>query len=208
MAAAIRILIVDDHPVVRAGLSAMIEPQADMRIVAQAGDGQEALDLFRRHQPDLTLMDLRLPVMSGVDAIGAIRSECPASRIIVLSAYTAPEDVYQALHAGAHGYLPKSSACEAVLEAIRAVHAGQRRIPESVASRLAERMSGPELTPRERAVLELIAKGKPNRDIAESLGIREGTVKGHVNSLLAKLGVRDRTQAALAALERGLVHQD
>jgi two-component system NarL family response regulator len=201
----IRVLIVDDHPVVREGLAAMIERRKDMTVVGEAGDGVEALAQFHVLRPDVTLMDLRLPGMSGVEAIDAIRAEFPDARIIVLTTYDGDEDIYRGLQAGAMAYLLKDAPREELLEAIRAVHAGQMRIPPDVASKLAERIMGPELTAREMDVLRLIAAGKTNKEIGAELNITEGTVKAHVNNILGKLGVSDRTQAVTTALRRGLV---
>lgn len=202
----IRILIADDHFVVRMGLAALINTQPDMTVVAEATDGQQAVKLFRQHRPDIALLDLRMPEMNGIEAIVAIRSEFPDARLIVLSSYDGDEDIYRALQAGARGYLLKNMLREGVLETIRTVHAGLRRIPEEVAARLAERMSRDPLTAREMEVLELIVRGKSNKEIAHALKITEGTVKIHVNNILNKLGVTDRTQAAIFALKHGLVH--
>jgi two-component system NarL family response regulator len=202
----IRIMVVDDHPIVREGFGGMIGTEPDMTVVAEARGGQEAVELFRRHHPDVTLMDLRMPGLSGVEAIRAIRRESPQSRIIVLTTYDGDEDIYRALEAGAQAYLLKDMPCEEILSAIRAVHAGQRRIPAAVGTRLAERMAGMDLSGREREVLELLVKGKSNREIATGLAITEPTVKGHVTNILGKLGVSDRTQAVIAAIKRGLSH--
>lgn len=202
----IRILIADDHFVVRMGLAALINTQPDMTVVAEATDGRQAVELFRQHRPDIALLDLRMPEMNGIEAIAAIRSEFPDARLIVLSSYDGDEDIYRALQAGARGYLLKNMLREGVLETIRTVHAGLRRIPEEVAARLAERMSRDPLTAREMEVLELIVRGKSNKEIAHALKITEGTVKIHVNNILNKLGVTDRTQAAIFALKHGLVH--
>ena len=202
----IRILIADDHFVVRMGLAALINTQPDMTVVAEATDGQQAVELFRQHRPDIALLDLRMPEMNGIEAIAAIRSEFPDARLIVLSSYDGDEDIYRALQAGARGSLLKNMLREGVLETIRTVHAGLRRIPEEVAARLAERMSRDPLTAREMEVLELIVRGKSNKEIAHALKITEGTVKIHVNNILNKLGVTDRTQAAIFALKHGLVH--
>jgi DNA-binding NarL/FixJ family response regulator len=201
-------LIVDDHPVVREGLAAMLNRQHDMTVELEAGDGQKAVDLFRTHKPDLTLMDLRLPVMSGVEAILAIKREHSAARIIVLTTYDGDEDIFRALQAGAQGYLLKDMFREELLQAIRSVHSGLKHIPSAVATRLAERVGGSELTPRELEVLRLIAKGGSNKELASELAITEGTAKGHVNNILSKLGVSDRTQAVTTALQRGIVHLD
>jgi two-component system NarL family response regulator len=204
----IRILVVDDHQVVREGLVAIINRQPDMSVVAEASNGSQAVECFRQHEPDVTLIDLRMPVMNGVDAISAIRKEHPAGRFIVLTTYDGDEDIYRALQAGARGYLLKDMFREELLAAIRAVHAGQRSIPASVAMRLAERPIGNELSGRELEVLSQIAKGKSNREIAADLSIAEGTVKGHINNILGKLGANDRTHAVTMALQRGILHID
>jgi two-component system NarL family response regulator len=204
----IRVMVVDDHPVVREGLIAIVERQPDMTVVAQCENGRQAVELFRQHRPDVTLMDLRMPVLSGVEAIREIRKDFAQSRIIVLTTYDGDEDIYRALQAGARAYLLKNMFREELLEAIKAVHAGQRRIPAHVATRLAERMGGPDLTERELEVLKLIVKGRSNKEIAAALSITEGTVKGHVNNILGKLGVGDRTEAATSALQRGIVYLD
>jgi two-component system NarL family response regulator len=202
----IRIMFVDDHPILREGLAAIIATQPDMQVVAEAGNGQQAVELFRRHQPDITLMDLRLPVMSGIEAMAAIRREFPDARFIVLTTYDGDEDVYRALQAGARAYLLKDLLRRELLDAIRAVHAGHRWMSPSVAMRLAERLPRSELTAREMDVLKLIVRGQSNKEIAATLGVAEGTIRIHVSNILSKLGVSDRTQAAVAALQRGLVH--
>jgi two-component system NarL family response regulator len=204
-AGAIRIMVVDDHPVVREGFAGMIATEPDMEVVAEASTGEEAQRLFRQHEPDVTLMDLRMPGMNGMEAIRAIRAEFPQSRFIVLTTYDGDEDIYRALQAGAQAYLLKDMLCEEILAAIRAVHAGQRRIPAAVGTRLADRMSGMELSPREQEVLQRVAQGKSNKEIASDLDITEATVKGHLTNILGKLGVTDRTQAVITALRRGLV---
>jgi DNA-binding NarL/FixJ family response regulator len=204
----IRILLADDHFVVRMGLVALINTQPDMCVVAEATNGQQALELFRQHQPDVTLMDLRMPQMDGVEAITAIRKEFPNSRFIVLTTYDGNEDIYRALQAGARAYLLKDMLGNTLLDAIRAVHAGHRRIPQQVADRLADRMFREELSAREMQVLKLIVKGKSNKEIASTLGVVEGTVKIHINNILSKLGVSDRTQATTFALQNGIVHLD
>jgi DNA-binding NarL/FixJ family response regulator len=203
---AIRILIIDDHPVVREGLSRIIVTDKNMEVVGQASNGAEALEKFRKLRPDVTLMDMRMPEMNGVQAIEAIRKEFPNARIIVLSTYDLEEDIYLAMQAGARGYMLKDSPHNELIAAINRVHSGERVIPPSIASRLAERVGGNELTARETEVLNLIVHGKSNKEIGDELGISEGTVKSHVNNLLDKLGVTDRTQAVSVALKRGIVH--
>jgi len=201
-----RILVVDDHFIVRDGFAAMLETEPDMAVAGQARSGEEAIELFRRVRPDVTLMDLRMPGMGGVEAIRAIRREFPDSRVIVLTTYDGDEDIYRALEAGAQAYLLKDMLCDEILAAIRAVHAGQRRIPAAVGTRLAESMTGQDLSEREQRVLELVATGKSNKEIAAALETTEATVEGHMTSILGKLGVTDRTQAVITALRRGLVH--
>ncbi len=202
----IRILIVEDHHVVRQGLVALLKTVPDMAVVAEAKDGKEGVRLFKEHKPDVTVMDLRLPVMSGVEAITQIRAENPSARIIVLTTFDGDEDIYRALQAGARGYLLKDMFGEELMDAIRTVHAGRTRIPPAIAERLAERMGGPSLTSRELEVLRSIVSGRSNKEIGSDLGISEATVKTHINSILSKLGVTDRTQAATTALQRGIVH--
>src|SRR5436190_8169822 len=202
----IRIMVIDDQAVVRQGFVALINTVADMEVIAEGTNGQQAIELYRLHRPDVTLMDLRMPQVGGVEAIAAIRKEFPAARIIVLTTYDGDEDIYRSLQAGAQGYLLKDMFFEELEDAIRKVHAGARRLPQVVAERLAERMGGSELTARELEVLEEIVNGKSNKEIAGSLRISEATVKSHINNILSKLGVTDRTQAATTALQRGLVH--
>jgi two-component system NarL family response regulator len=202
----IRVLVADDHFVVRIGLRAVIDPEPDMKVVAEANTGQQAVQLFRQHHPDVTLMDLRMPVMNGVEATRAIREDSPNARVIVLTTYDGDEDIYRALEAGARAYLLKEMQHEELLEVIRAVHAGQRRVPSAVGARLAEAMPRSELTRRELEVLGLVVKGFSNKRIGNALAITEGTVKIHVNSILGKMGVADRTEAATAAIRRGIVH--
>jgi len=204
----IRVMVVDDHKIVRQGLVALINTEPDLTVVAEGSDGQQAVELFRQHKPDVTLMDLRMPRLSGVEATKAIRQQSPTARIIVLTTFDGDEDIYRALQAGAQSYLLKGVSFEDLTDAIRTVHAGQRRIPAAVAERLAERMAGEELTGREVQVLELIVRGKSNKEIGAALSISEATVKSHINSLLSKLGVADRTQAATTALQRGIIHLD
>ncbi len=208
MSTSISLLVVDDHHIVRGGLVALLGTVPDMRVVAQAADGTEAIVLFRQHKPDVTLMDLRMAGMNGVETTAKIRAEFPGARIIVLTTFDGDEDIYRALQAGARGYLLKGMDTEELLAAIRAVHSGKSRIPGPVAERLAERMNGPALTDRETDVLRCIVGGNSNKEIAAALFISEATVKTHINSLLGKLGVSDRTQAATTALQRGIVHLD
>lgn len=208
MAELIQIMVVDDHHIVRQGLVALIGTLPDMKVVAEAADGVQAVESYRKHRPDITLMDLRLPTKNGVDAIIEIRREFPGARIIVLTTFDGDEDIYRALQAGAKGYLLKGMNADELTEAIRIVHAGKSRIPAVVAERLAERMGGPSLTARELDVLKLIVGGRSNKEIAGDLFISEATVKTHINSILSKLGVSDRTQAATTALQRGIVHLD
>lgn len=204
--AKIRVLVVDDHKVVRVGLRAMIGHEADMEVVAEAEDGPSALAAHAAHDPDITLVDLRLPDISGAELITRIRKTRPDAKFIILTSYDADEDVFRAIQAGAHGYLLKGTFPEGILEeAIRTVHAGQRVIPPGIAERLASRISVPALTPREISVLELVAKGLSNREISAALSTKPGTVKTHLERIYTKLGVGDRTAAALAAIQRGLV---
>jgi DNA-binding NarL/FixJ family response regulator len=202
----IRILVVDDHHVVRQGLIALLKTVPEISIVAEGSDGDQAVALYREHQPDVAILDLRMPKKNGVDAITEIKREFPAARVIVLTTFDGDEDIYRALQAGAKGYLLKDMFGEELIDAIRAVHAGKQRIPPAVAQRLAERMVGPSLTARELDVLKCIVGGKSNRDIGQELSISEATVKTHINNILGKLGVADRTQAATTALQRGIVH--
>jgi two-component system NarL family response regulator len=201
----IRVLVVEDHNVVRQGLVALLNVAGGLTVVGEAADGVEAIGQIRKHKPDITLIDLRLPRMSGVDVIERIRMEEPHSRFIVLTTYDGDEDIYRALKAGAKAYLLKGMTSEELISTIHAVHAGRTHIPPAIAERLAERMGAQELTPREFDVLEQIVHGKSNREIAAELEVSEATVKTHINSLLGKLGVSDRTQAATAAIQRGIV---
>jgi two-component system NarL family response regulator len=205
-ATAIRVLIVDDHPIVREGLAALVNRRADMVVVAEAGDGREAVAQYLKHRPDVTLMDLRLPEVDGVTAIQAIRRENAAAAILVLTTFDGDEDIHRALRAGAKGYLLKDTPRAHLMDAIRAVRAGQTWIPQEVAAKLADRITAQDLSPREREVLTLIARGNSNQEIGVALSITEGTVKVHVNSLLTKLDARDRTQAVTTALKRGILH--
>ena len=204
----IRILSVEDHPVFREGLATIIGSQPDMLLVAQASNAVEAVGEFRRHRPDITLMDLRMPGTGGVEAITAIRKEFPDARIIVLTTFDGDEDIFRAIQAGARAYLLKGMSADELIDAIQTVHRGRSRIPPAIAERLAERVSGNALTERETEVLKTIVAGKSNKEIAAALFISEATVKTHINNLLSKLGVTDRTQAATMALHRGIVHLD
>lgn len=201
----IRVLVVEDHNVVRQGLVALLKLAGGLEVVGEAADGVEAITQFRKHQPEITLIDLRLPRMSGVDVIERIRMETPQARFIVLTTYDGDEDIYRALKAGARAYLLKGMTTEDLISTIRTVHAGKSYIPPAIAERLAERVGAQELTPRELDVLEQIVRGKSNREIGGELNVSEATVKTHINSLLGKLGVTDRTQAATAAIQRGIV---
>ena len=202
----IRIMVIDDQAVVRQGFVALINTVPDMEVIAEGINGQQAIDLYSQHTPDVTLIDLRMPVVGGVQAISAIRQKFPDARLIVLTTYDGDEDIYRSLQAGARGYLLKDVFFEELEAAIRTVHAGSRHIPAAVAQRLAERMANSDLTGREMEVLELIVRGQSNKEIGASLAISEATVKSHINSILSKLGVSDRTQAVTTALQRGLVH--
>ena len=199
-------MVIDDQAVVRQGFVSLINTVPDMEVIAEGINGQQAIDLYNEHTPDITLIDLRMPVMSGVEAIAAIRSKFPDARLIVLTTYDGDEDIYRSLQAGAKGYLLKDVFFEELETAIRTVHAGSRHIPAAIAMRLAERMSSTDLTSREMEVLELIVRGQSNKEIGASLSISEATVKSHINNILSKLGVTDRTQAVTTALQRGLVH--
>lgn len=201
----IRIVVADDHPVVREGLSAILCRQPDMEVVGEAGSGREAVELVSRLSPDIVLMDLRMPDLGGVEAIARIHEQQPECGILVLTVYDGDQDIVRALRAGAQAYLLKDTYREELLEAVRAVHRGQRRIPPEVARRLAEHVANPGLTERELEVLRQMVRGLSNDEIGRSLFISESTVKGHVNSIFGKLGARDRTQAVTTALRRGIV---
>jgi DNA-binding NarL/FixJ family response regulator len=202
----IRVLIVDDHPIMRVGIAAIIDAQPDMEIVGQAGSAAEAERIFAEKLPDLTLMDLRLPDRNGVEAIRSIRASSPKARIVVLTTYEGHEDIHQALQAGAQGYLIKGMPHESLIKALYRVHSGHRFLPQLVTQALSARMPGSLLSPREQQVLQLMFAGKSNREIAETLEIKEATVKSHVSVILMRLNVTDRTQAVVESLKRGLVH--
>jgi DNA-binding NarL/FixJ family response regulator len=203
--ARIRVFAVDDHPLLREGIAALVNSQPDMVLVAQSASGREAIQEFRKHKPDVTLMDLRLPDMSGIDTMIAIRTDFPEVRVVVLTTFDGDVEIHRALEAGARGYLLKSMPPRELVEAIRQVHAGKKRIPPEVAAHIAEHMSEETLTPREIDVLRHIAGGNRNRDIAERLFISEETVKVHVKHVMEKLGASDRTQAVAIAVRRGII---
>ena len=202
----IRILIADDHPVIRNGLTTIVHYKPEMEIVAEATNGLEAIEQFRQHQPDVTLMDLRMPEMGGVDAIITIRQEFPAARIIILTTYEGDEDVYRGLQSGACGYIFKNVPMDEIIRAVHTVHGGKKYIPPEVGEKLSERLNRPQLSPREQEVLQLVAQGKSNQEIADDLHLSESAIKYHINNLLSKLGVSDRTQATIVALKRGMVN--
>ena len=201
----IRVLAVDDHPLLLKGIAALMMGEQDMELVGEANTGREALDLFRKLQPDITLMDLQMPEMSGIDALSAIRGEFPDARIIVLTSYAGDIQVSRALRSGARGYLLKDMLRKELLETIRAVHAGQKRLSSEAAAEIAEHATDDALTPREIDVLRLIAAGNANKEIATQLGLTEETVKSHVKNILPKLGANDRTHAVTIALKRGII---
>ncbi|HTS24953.1 MAG TPA: response regulator transcription factor [Bryobacteraceae bacterium] len=206
MSEPIRILVAEDHLVARVGVSTIVNMQPDMTVVAEASNGQQAVELFRKHLPDVTLLDLRMPGMTGVEAATVIRREYPSARMIALTTYGGDEDIRRALAAGVQAYLTKDVLHDELLKAIRAVHAGQTYLPAAVAAALAAQIPRPDLSAREIQVLELIVQGLANKQIAYSLSIAEHTVKNHVKNILSKLGVQDRTQAATAAIQRGIIH--
>lgn len=201
----IRVLSADDHPLLREGIAALIGNQSDMQLIGEASNGREALEQFRKQRPDITLMDLQMPEMSGIDAISAIRGEFPDAKIIVLTTYSGDFQVSRALKAGARGYLLKDMLRQELLGTIRAVHAGQKRLSAEVAAEIAEHATDDVLTPREIDVLRLLANGNANKEIAGKLSLTEETVKGHVKNILAKLGVHDRTHAVTIGLKRGII---
>jgi two-component system, NarL family, response regulator len=202
----IKVMVVDDHPLMRVGVASIVNARIDMTVVAQAGTGEEAVTLFSKHKPDVTLMDLRLPGMSGVESIRSIREANPRARFVVLTTYEGDADIHRALEAGAQGYVIKGMPYQILVEALQRVHKGGRFLPPPVARALASRMPDSELSAREQEVLSLLASGKSNKDIAASLHITEATVKCHVSAILLQLNVSDRTEAVITALQRGLVH--
>jgi DNA-binding NarL/FixJ family response regulator len=201
----IRILTVDDHPLLRKGIAALVNAEPDMKLVGEASNGQEAIESFRLHRPDVTLMDIQMPSFNGIEATSAIQSEFPDARIIVLTTYTGDAQVLRALKAGARAYVLKGHVHRELLEAIRAIHAGQKRIPPEIAAELAEHAADDELTSREIDVLRLIAAGNSNKLIGDQLSIGEATVKSHVTNILSKLGANDRAHAVTIGLKRGII---
>ena len=206
--AMITVMSVDDHPLIRAGLSAMLETEPDIRVVAEAADGEDALELYGAHRPDVVLMDLAMPIMDGLTATTAILSEFPDARIIVLTTYDGDEDIYRALEAGAKGYLLKDMVRTEVVKVVRAVHAGHRGIPTAIAMRLVEHTPRIPLTPRETEVLQILGRGVSNQEIGRIIGRTEGTVKVHVRNIMQKLQATDRTEAVAIAVRRGFIRLD
>jgi len=202
----IGLLVVDDHFFVRLGLAGSLNAEPDTQVVAEADNGTQAIKLFRQHRPDVVILDGRLPGLSGVETLAALRSEFPDARVLMLSVDEGEEDVYRALQAGAAGYLPKATQLQELLRAIRAIHAGERYLPPALAARLAERGPGSTLTARELEVLELVSKGLSNREIGSALGCSETTAKWHLKNVMQKLEVTDRTEATRVAVERGILH--
>ena len=207
-AESIRILIVDDHPVVRAGLASMLGTQEELTLVGAARSGEEALTMLEEHHPEVLLLDLRMPGMSGVETLQALKRANRQIRVIILTNYETDEDIYRAFQAGAQGYLLKDTSLREMVEAIRAVHSGKRYIPRHIASRLAERMVRTDLTSRELEILKLLSKGPTNKQIGHALGISDNTVRNHVLKIIEKLEVSDRTEAATTAIQRGLINVD
>ena len=203
----IRVLLAEDHLIARVGVGTIVETQVDMQVVAEAATGVEAVQLHAQHRPDVTLMDIRMPVMGGIDAMRAIRETTPRARFIALSTYSGDEEIRRALQAGASAYLTKDVLDDELVKTIRLVHSGRAYLPPAVAATLAAHATRPELTTREMEVLELIVRGMGNKQIAGELHIAEYTVKNHVKNVLSKLGVDDRTQAATSALQRGIIQQ-
>jgi DNA-binding NarL/FixJ family response regulator len=204
----IRILTVDDHALLREGIAALVKAEPDMELVAEACDGEEAIEQFRRHHPDVTLMDLRMPNLDGTEAISRIRDEFPDAKIIVLSTYGGDVQVLRAIKAGARGYIVKGHVHRELLDAIRSVHAGRKRIPPEIAAALAEHAADDALSSREIDVLRLIGEGNANKQIADKLSIAETTVKNHISNILSKLGANDRAHAVTIALQRGIIELD
>ena len=201
-------MLVDDHPAFRKGMAALIESEPDLRVVAEAGDGCRALEVYRQSRPDVVLMDLRLPGMGGVEAIIAIRKEFPDARVIVLTTFDMDEDIFRAIQSGAKSYLLKDTPVDELAAMIRAVHAGKETLPSKVAERLAARRQRADLSPRELQVLQLLTRGRSNKEMAASLFVTEDTIKAHLKTLFSKLKVKDRTEAAISAIRQGIVHLD
>jgi DNA-binding NarL/FixJ family response regulator len=202
----IRVLCVDDHPLVRKGIASILANEADMELVGEANNGREAVEMFKQFKPDVVLMDLRMPELDGTSATRLIRQEVPEAKIIALTSYDGDQDIYRALEAGVRGYILKEMVHTEVVRAIRTVHSGKRLMPQEVAERLSEYFPQVALTPREVEVLGLVAKGMANKEIAAKLGTASGTVKMHIQNILAKLGASDRTHAVTIAMERGILH--
>lgn len=202
----IRVLCVDDHPLVRKGIASILANEADMELIGEAGNGREAVELFKQSHPDVTLMDLRMPEMDGVQATRAIRNEFPEAKIIALTSYDGDQDIYRALEAGVRGYMLKEMVHTDVIRAIRTVHSGKRLMPHEVAQRISEYFPQVALTPREVEVLGYVARGLANKEIAEKLGTASGTIKMHIQNILEKLGAADRTHAVTIAIQRGILH--
>ena len=207
-AGSIRVLIVDDHPVVRAGLASMLGTQTELELVGSASSGEDALRMLDEQYPDVILLDLRMPGMSGVEMLQALKAANRQVRVIILTNYETDEDIYRAVQAGAQGYLLKDTSLREMVEAIRAVHSGKRYIPRHIASRLAERMVRTNLTSRELEILKMLSKGPTNKQIGHALGISDNTVRNHVLKIIEKLEVSDRTEAATTAIQRGLITVD
>ena len=201
----IQVLIVDDHPVVRAGLASMLATQAELELIGSASSGEDALRFLEQNRPDVLLLDLRMPGLSGVETLQALKAASRSVRVIILTNYETDEDIYRAVQAGAQGYLLKNTSLREMVEAIRAVHSGKRYIPRHIASRLAERMVRTDLTVRELEILKLLSKGPTNKQIGQVLGISDNTVRNHVLKIIEKLEVSDRTEAATVAIRRGLI---
>ena len=204
----IRVIIVDDHPVVRAGLTSMLGTQSQLQVVGTASSGEEALEIVRRDSPDVLLLDLRMPNMNGIETLLALKKTGSNAAVIILTSYETDEDIYRAVQAGAQGYLLKDTSLREMVEAIRSVHSGKRYIPRPIAARLAERMMRTNLTLREIEILKMLAKGPTNKQIGHALGISDNTVRNHVNSIIEKLEVSDRTEAATTAIQRGIIAVD
>ncbi|MGD0260089.1 MAG: response regulator transcription factor [Verrucomicrobiota bacterium] len=202
----IRLMLVDDHPAFRRGMAALLNSEPDLEVVAESGDGREAVEMFRQKKPDVVLMDLRLPGMGGVEVIIALRKEFPQARVIVLTTFDLDEDIYRAIQSGAKSYLLKDTPEDELSATIRAVHAGEEKLPPKLADRLAARQQRAELSERERQVLLLLVRGRSNKEIASALFVTEDTVKAHLKTLFVKLRVRDRTEAAITAIRQGIVH--